>query len=125
MANYSIKADLLKVKGAFLTNIKGKTATKQCVCIPVEGSGLYAGAKGVYLNLTAVELREPKYEESHLVKQTIGSDEYRAMSEEERRAIPVLGGMRELTQQDRASVLKEASAQSVAQVDGEADDLPF
>lgn len=28
MANYSIKADLLKLTGAFVTNIKGKTATK-------------------------------------------------------------------------------------------------
>ena len=29
MANYSIKADLLKVKGAFVTNIKGKTKVKK------------------------------------------------------------------------------------------------
>lgn len=125
MANYSIKADLLKVQGAFLTNIKGKTATKQCICIPIEGSGLYAGAKGVYLNLTAVELREPKYEDTHLVRQNIGADEYRAMSEEERRAIPILGGMKELAQAARSTVLEEASAQSTVQVDGETDDLPF
>lgn len=26
MANFSIKANLLKIKGAFVTNLKGKTA---------------------------------------------------------------------------------------------------
>lgn len=28
MTNFSIKADLLKIKGAFLTNLKGKAAVK-------------------------------------------------------------------------------------------------
>lgn len=46
MANYSIKADLLKLQGAFVTNITGKTATKPCLCIPLDDSGLYNGAKG-------------------------------------------------------------------------------
>lgn len=34
MANYSIKADLLKLTGAFVTNIKGKTATKATHTLP-------------------------------------------------------------------------------------------
>lgn len=29
MANFSIKTDLLKLKGAFVTNLKGKTATRR------------------------------------------------------------------------------------------------
>lgn len=128
MANYSIKADLLKVQGAFIANIKGKTTTKQCLCIPVEGSGLYVGAKGVYLNLTAIEYREPKYEDSHFLKVSVDSEAYKAMSEEERNAIPIIGGLKALPQQTRTTVLQEASSQgtseAVAQDDG-ADDLPF
>ncbi len=59
MANYSIKTDLLKLQGAFVTNIKGKTATKKCLCIPIEGSGLFLGEKGCYLNMTAIEMQNP------------------------------------------------------------------
>lgn len=51
MGNFSIKEDLLKLKGAFITNFKGRTETKRCLVIPVDDSGLYVGEKGVYLNL--------------------------------------------------------------------------
>lgn len=47
MANYSIKTDLLKLQGAFVTNIKGKTATKKCLCVPIDESGLFLGKQGV------------------------------------------------------------------------------
>lgn len=57
MANFSIKTDLLKLKGAFVTNLKGKTATKRCLIIPVDDAGLFIGEKGVYLNLTAIEMQ--------------------------------------------------------------------
>ena len=43
MANFSIKTDLLKLKGAFVTNLKGKTATKRCLIIPVDDAGLFIG----------------------------------------------------------------------------------
>ena len=68
MANYSIKADLLKLQGAFVTNIKGKTATKQCLCIPIAESGLFLGKQGCYLNLTAIEMQNPRFEDTHCIK---------------------------------------------------------
>ena len=46
MGNFSIKEDLLKLKGAFITNFKGRTETKRCLVIPVDDSGLYVGEKG-------------------------------------------------------------------------------
>jgi hypothetical protein len=36
MANYNIKSDMLEITGAFVTNIKGKTAVKRCLVIPAE-----------------------------------------------------------------------------------------
>ena len=69
MANFSIKADLLKVKGAFVTNLKGKTSTKRCLVIPIDESGMYLGEKGCYLNLTAFEMREERYGDTHVLKQ--------------------------------------------------------
>lgn len=61
MGNFGIKIDLLKLKNSFVTNLKGKAATKRCLVIPIDDSGVYLGEKGVYLNLTAVEMREQRY----------------------------------------------------------------
>ena len=39
MANYTIKANLLKLKGAFVKDLKGKTgAVKRCLIVPIEES---------------------------------------------------------------------------------------
>lgn len=124
MANYSIKADLFKVKGAALINLKGKTATKQCLVIPVEGSGLFVGEKGVYLNMTAVEMRDPRYGDTHCVKISLDKDAYNALSEEERRAIPILGGLHEIERQTQAMTAAR-TVDMTANSDAEADDLPF
>ncbi len=124
MANYSIKADLLKVKGAALINLKGKIATKQCLVIPVEGSGLFVGEKGVYLNMTAVEMRDPRYGDTHCVKISLDKDAYNALSEEERKAIPILGGLHEIERQSQAMTAAR-TIDMAASSDAEADDLPF
>ena len=123
MANFSIKIDLLKLQKAFLTNLKGKTATKRCLIIPVDEAGLYVGEKGVYMNLTAIEMREPKYSETHCVKVSLDKERYEAMSDEERNALPIIGGMRQL---ERRAVEMSVTGQ----VDGSQsiegyDDLPF
>ena len=45
--NFGIKIDLLKLKGAFMRNLKGQTATKRCLIIPVdECDGIFLGEKG-------------------------------------------------------------------------------
>ena len=41
MGNYSIKANLLKIKVAFVTNLKGKTATRRCLVIDIDESGMH------------------------------------------------------------------------------------
>lgn len=122
MANFSIKTDLLKLTGAFMTNLKGKTATKQCLVIPVEDAALFVGEKGVYLNLTAIEMREARYGDTHCVKQSLDKERYDALSEEERKALPILGGMRQLeTKQQAMEVKSTMDATNLA----DEDDLPF
>ena len=93
MANFSIKTDLLKLQGAFVTNLKGKTATKRCLIIPVDESGLFVGEKGVYLNMTAIEMENPKFSETHCVKVSLDKEKFEALTEEQRRALPIIGGM--------------------------------
>ncbi|MCQ2319297.1 MAG: hypothetical protein MJZ90_10335 [Bacteroidales bacterium] len=89
--NYSINIDLKKIRGAFVKLIQGKTVEKKCICIPVEN--LYLGKNGaVYLDLSMVQLKkEGKYGDTHIVKEMLSSDEYNAMSDEERNSIPIIG----------------------------------
>lgn len=123
MANYSIKTDLLKLKGAFVTNLRGKTATKRCLIIPVDEAGLFVGKKGVYLNLTAIEMQNPKFSETHCVKVSLDKERYDAMTEEERQAQPIIGGMKQLER-------KQSEMAVTGQIDGsqaveDDNDLPF
>lgn len=96
MANYSIKTDLLKVKGAFVTNIKGKTATKRCLCIPIDDSGLFLGKQGCYLNMTAIEMQNPQFSDTHCIKVSYDKEVYEKMTEEEKKAQPIIGGLHQL-----------------------------
>lgn len=123
MANYSIKTDLLKLKGAFVTNLRGKTATKRCLIIPIDEAGLFVGEKGVYLNLTAIEMQNPKFSETHCVKVSLDKERYDAMTEEERQAQPIIGGMKQLER-------KQSEMAVTGQIDGsqafeDDNDLPF
>lgn len=111
MDNFSIKLDFMKFRGAKLVTAQGRKG----VFIPVdENQAIYVGSKGVYLNLSAIELsQESKCGDTHLVKGNIDKKTFDAMTEDERRSQPILGNMRPL----RAP---EMAAQAV-QFD---DDLP-
>lgn len=104
MANYSIKTNLLKLQGAFVTNIKGKTATKRCLCIPIDDSGLFLGEKGCYLNMTAIEMQNPQYNETHCLKVSYAKEVYERMTDEERQAQPIIGGLHALVKKPQAAV---------------------
>ncbi|RNC66445.1 hypothetical protein D7D25_02915 [Proteiniphilum sp. X52] len=120
MSNLSIKINLMRVPGASLLKLKGKREVKECLVIPVEDSGLYVGEKGVYLNLTAIEYREQKYSDSHFVKMSVEREVYDALTEEERNAIPIVGGLRPI-------IPKPMKAEGEMDIqDAEyVDDLPF
>ena len=54
--DFNLRIDLLKLNGAFLRNLTGKTATKRCIIIPVDDNdAMYIGEKGCYLNVAAFE----------------------------------------------------------------------
>ena len=82
---FSLKVDLLKLKNACRVTIPGKTSRKRGIFIPFEdNSEVYDGEKGVYLNLTVVEMKQPgQYGDTHIVKGNKSEDEYKAMSDEE------------------------------------------
>ncbi|MCQ2058690.1 MAG: hypothetical protein MJY71_02535 [Bacteroidaceae bacterium] len=132
MANFSIKADLLKLQGAFVSDIKGSTATKHCICIPIAEAGLFEGEKGVYLNITGVAMQEARYSDTHFLRVNVDRAKYDAMTEEQRKAIPIIGGMHELggssQQQPKQQQTPAERARSIAaaqQAERKGDDLPF
>lgn len=123
MANYSIKTDLLKLQGAFVTNIKGKTTTKQCLCIPIDESGLFLGEKGCYLNMTAIEMQNPQYSDTHCIKVSHNREVYERMTDEERAAQPIIGGLHVLAKKPQAAV--DLTANNNPYMVGAEEDLPF
>lgn len=123
MANYGIKIDLLKLKNSFVTNLKGKAETKRCLVIPIDDSGVYLGEKGVYLNCTAFEMREQRYGDTHVLKQSLPKETYQAMSEEERNAQPILGALKPIESQSKQMPVTQTT--DAAEAVEDPNDLPF
>lgn len=123
MANYGIRLDLLKLKGAVVRNLKGRTDTKRCLIVPIdECDGMFLGEKGCYLNLMALEMQNPKYQDTHCIKPEIPRDKREAMTEEERNAIPIIGGLHAIEQtQNTMQVNSSIGVESFEQE----EDLPF
>lgn len=127
MSNFSIRIDLLKLKGAFLRELKGKSGTKRCLVIPVDDcDGIFLGEKGCYLNLTAFEMREPRFEDTHCVRAELSREKREQMTEEERKSLPILGGLREIKRrvinQTHSSGLAPSSDFDTSSIE---EDLPF
>ena len=124
MPNYGIKIDLLKLKGAFMRNLQGKSATKKCIIIPVDDcDGMFLGEKGCYLNMTAIEMQNPQYTDTHCIKPDIPKEQREAMTDEQRNALPIIGGLHAIERQpQQMSVDTTIGADAFAPDD---EDLPF
>lgn len=119
--NYKMTLCINKLQGAFVCNLKGRKETKRCVCIPIEDADLFEADNGsVYLNGSVFEMREEKYGKSHLIKQSLSKDRYDAMTEEERREIPIIGNLSPMEERQR-----ETPAGGPTMDLSEDDDLPF
>ena len=76
MENLSIKIDLAKLNGAFIKEIAGRTETKNCLVIPINDASLFQGQKGIYLDLLAREMKDSRYGDTHVLKQSLPKDVY-------------------------------------------------
>lgn len=120
MSNLSIKLNLSKLKGSALTKLKNKQGQEvRCVIIPVDENGLFVGEKGVYLDLTAFEMQNPAYDQTHFVKQSVSKEKYQAMTEEQRNSVPILGGLKPFGK------IEMAPTDEYSVPEGQTDDLPF
>lgn len=73
--------------------LKGKTSTQECIVIPVKTAHLYEGEKGIYLDLTAIEPKQPSFGQSHFIKQNLPEAVYKALTKEEQDALPIIGNV--------------------------------
>lgn len=95
MNSYVVRLDLLKLAGASLVDLKGKSgAVQRCVVLPVESARLFVGEKGVYLEMSAFGVENSRYGDTHMLKQRVARSVLETMDEEERRMLPILGNMR-------------------------------
>ena len=120
--NQSIKINVEKLQGACIRGLKGSSGVvKQCIIIPCDDNPcIFRGEKGTYLNITAIEMKNPKYDSTHVLKPDTPKEVYEQMSDEQRQAIPILGDMKPIGPQQAAP----APALSAEQIEN-AEDLPF
>lgn len=128
MGNFQGKLDFLKFKNSCVISVKGKSGAKKGVFVPIEDNGLFVTtdennkAKGAYFNFAVFENKQVgKYGDTHMIKQSLDKDIRSKMSEEEKRAMPILGNMKPMELQN-ASQAVEAPVAPLVQ---EEDDLPF
>lgn len=95
MTNYNIKLDLSKLCKTTTMDIQGKTGKVKCVVIPVEENGIFLSDKtgNIYLDFTAYERKEESFGQTHFIKQRVGGTKWKAMTEEERKNIPICGSL--------------------------------
>lgn len=107
-----------------MRNLQGKSATKKCIIIPVDDcDGMFLGEKGCYLNMTAIEMQNPQYTDTHCIKPDIPKEQREAMTDEQRNAIPIIGGLHAIERQpQQMSVDTTIGADAFAPDD---EDLPF
>lgn len=132
MANISIKINMAQLKH-IQREYTGKSGDKvMCLVIPIAENKMFVGEKGVYLDLTAIEIKNKTGDskDTHLIKQNFGKEVYEAMYEEERNSYPILGNAIQWGRVEANPVKSDALSESAVDQyndskDEEHDDLPF
>ena len=117
----TLKINLLELKCS-VVKMKSKTGEKECVVITIDMNNLFRGEKGIYLDMIAFDIKNKKNDskDTHLIKQSF-SKEYREMlSEEELKAIPILGNLAVLS----GGITERDPVSNTSAID-EGDGLPF
>lgn len=116
--NITGKINLTKLVSV-LTERKGKDGMVEGIFIPIEKNHLFKSDKGnVYLDLSAWQIKEPKDDgDTHIMKQSLPKEVYEAMSDEDKKAMPIIGNLKTWGS-------GEAREEEATKVEAD-DDLPF
>lgn len=90
--NISTKLNLAGLKHT-VQKMKGANGEVEVLIIPIDANHLYRGEKGMYLDLTHIELKNPREgsKDTHLVKQSLPKDVYSGMSDDDKKSQPIIG----------------------------------
>ena len=107
--------------------IQGRTKVLRCLVIPVEDNNIFVTTdennhpKAAYIDLTAWELKNPKYDETHMVKQSLPKEVREKMTDEEKKAMPILGGLKPVIFEKQNAASSDAPFAQTQDL----NDLPF
>jgi hypothetical protein len=122
MSRISGKLNLLNLH-AVRKIMPGQLGPVECLVIPIEKNKLFIGDKGVYLDLIAFEIdpskRTADSKDTHLVKQSFSKEVREAMTEDQLKAMPILGNFQVWSDK------QESEPVSSPVVQDEKSDLPF
>lgn len=93
MGNISIKINLRQFKNVIKEMTRKDGSKVKCLVIPIDSNNFHEGEKGIYVDLTAMEIKNKANDskDTHLIKQNLPKEVYEALSEEERMSMPVVG----------------------------------
>lgn len=122
MSNISTKVNLRQLKSEVRKFSSKKSGEIECLVIPIKQNNLFEGEKGVYLDISAIEIKNKvnNSKDTHLLKQDLPKEVYSKMSDDEKKAMPILGNAIYWGKREAEPVPpdEELSAE-------EKDDLPF
>ena len=106
---------------------KGKNGIVKGLFIPIEVNHLYnSEATGnVYLDLVAFGLKDPKDNQTHLVRQSLSKDVREAMSDKEQKSIPIIGSLNNMESSGGSGHTETPNDAGEGKSFTEDDDLPF
>lgn len=115
MSNLNIRLNIAALKHT-VQKMKGAKGEIEVLVIPIAANHLFKGEKGLYLDATAFELKEPternKQTNTHLVKQSLPKEIYSAMSDEEKKAQPILGNVSVWSSESKDAEVQTSEANS-------------
>ncbi len=125
MANISIKLNLTQLKSVKKVMKRKDGSQVECLVLPIDSNNLFRGEKGLYIDLTAIEIKNKvgDSKDTHLVKQSFDKETYNAMSDEDKKKLPILGNAILWGRQEPEPVIAEEL--NDLPNDDENDALPF
>lgn len=114
--NYFGSIEITKMKAAIFTTQRGT----RCILLPIKENHLHEFAEGRFempVNILIHEEKD-KYGNSGFIGQRLPSEEYKALTDEQRKEIklPILGNFKDFSQDSNSKPAQEAITE---------DDLPF
>ena len=107
--------------------VKGKKEGETLICIPIKENELYKSEKGnVFLDIVGFEFNDKsdkEYKNTHLLKQSFSKERLGEMTEDEKKALPILGNARVSGSGQRSE--PEPNSATGGDVANGVDDLPF